>query len=77
MNSRGSDRIKLTKCDNKTDKVEWGKVIMQVACFLNDPMLNLLFCCNIILYLEKVNSYEKFSKNLTPEVQIVWKILAF
>ena len=74
MNNRGSDRVKVTKCD----KVERGNnAIIQVKYFLNGPMFNLLFCCNIILYLEKVASYEKFSKILTLEVQIVWKIIAF
>ena len=37
-------------------------------------MFDLLLCCNIILYLEKVTSYHKFSKNLTPEVQVALKI---
>ena len=50
---------------------------MQVTYFFNGPMFNLLFCCNIFLYLEKVTSYEKCRKNLTLEVQIVGKILAF
>ena len=54
-----------------------NNAIMQVAYLLNGPMFNLLFCCNIVLYLEKVTSYETFSENLTPEVQIVWKVLAF
>ena len=40
-------------------------------------MVNLLFYCHIILQREKVTSYEKFNHNLTSEVQIVWKILAF
>ena len=47
---------------------------MQVTYFLNDSMFDLLLCFNIILYLEKVTSYQKFSKNLTPEVQVVLKI---
>ena len=54
-----------------------NNAIMQVTYFLNDPMFNLLLCCNIILCLEKVTSYEKFSKNLAPEAQIVGKISAF
>ena len=37
-------------------------------------MFNQLLCFNIILYLEKVTSYHKFSKNLAPEVQVVLKI---
>ena len=66
MNNRESDRVKLTRCD----KVEWvNNAIMQVTRFLNGSMFNLSFCCNIILYLEKVTLYEKFSKNLTLEVQ--------
>ena len=43
---------------------------MQVTYFLNGPISNLLFYCQIILYWEKVTSYEKFSHNLTLEVQI-------
>ena len=31
--------------------------IMQVTYFLNGPMFNLLFCCHIVLYWEKVTSY--------------------
>ena len=54
-----------------------NNAIIEVTYFLNGPMFNLLFCCNIVLYLEKVASYEKFSKILTLEVQIVWKIIAF
>ena len=47
--------------------------IMQV----NGPMINLLFHCHIILFLEKVTFYEKFSHSLTLETQIIRKILAF
>ena len=54
-----------------------NNAIMQVKYLLNDLMLNFLFYCNIILYLEKVTSFEKFSKNLTLEVQILWKISVF
>ena len=46
---------------------------MQVTFFLNCPMFNLLFYCNIILYWQKVTFYDKFSHNLTLEVQILWK----
>ena len=49
-----------------------NNVIMQVTCFLNGLMFNMLFC-NIVLYLEKVTSYEKFSKNRTLEVQMSGK----
>ena len=49
-------------------------VIMQDP---NDPMFNLLFYCHIILYRDKVTSYEKFNHNLTLEVQIACKISAF
>ena len=63
--------VKLTKCD----KFEWGeKCHYQVTYFLNGPIFNLLFFCHIVLYWEKVTSYEKFSHNLTLEVQILWKI---
>ena len=66
-------RVKLTKCD----EVDWGEEChYQVTYFLNGPMLNLLFFI-IVLYWEKVTSYEEFSHNLTLEVQIVWKISAF
>ena len=51
--------------------------INQVAYFLNGPMFSLLFYCHIILYWQKLTSYEKFSHNLTLEVQIVWKISVF
>ena len=40
-------------------------------------MVNLSFCCLFILYSEKVTSYQKFSDNLTLEVQIVLKIIKF
>ena len=71
---RGSVRVKLTKYD----KAEWGEnVIMQVTYVLNVPMFNLLFFCHFVLYWGKVTSYEKFSHNLTHEVQTVWKISAF
>ena len=43
---------------------------MQVTCFLNGPMLNLLFYCHII----QVTFYEKFSDNFSLEIHIVWKI---
>ena len=44
---------------------------------LNGPAINLLFCCHIISYWEKVNFYEKFSHSLTLETQTVWEILVF
>ena len=45
----------------KSGKLEWGKnAIMQVAYFLNGPLIN-LFYCHINLYLEKVTSYMKFN----------------
>ena len=49
--------------------------IMQVTYFLNGPVVNLLFYCQIILYLEKVTSYEKCNNSITFEVQISWNIL--
>ena len=59
-------------------QVEWGEnAIMQVTYFLNDFIFNLFFFCHIVLYWEKMNSYEKFSRNITLEVQIVWTISAF
>ena len=48
-------------------------VTMQVTYFLKDPVFNLLFYCHIILYWEKMTSYEKCSL----EVPIVWKISRF
>ena len=54
---RGSDRVKLTKCDN----VEWGDKCHYASEILFEwPMSNLLFYCHVILYWEKVTSYEKF-----------------
>ena len=74
MNNRGIDKVKR-KSVVKLTRV--NNAIMQVIYFLNGPMFSLLFCCNIILHLKKVTSCEKFSKNLTPEVQIVWKVSVF
>ena len=48
---------------------------MLVTYFLNDPIFNLLFYCHTILYWEK--SYEKFSHNLTLDVQISGKFQRF
>ena len=39
--------------------------IMQVIYLLNGSIFDLLFYCHIILYREKVTSYEKFNDNLT------------
>ena len=50
---------------------------MQVAYFLNGPIFDLLFYCHINSYWKKVTSYEKFSNNLTPELQIVRKFQYF
>ena len=47
--------------------------LLQVAHFLNDSMVNLLFYCHIIF----VTSYEKLSDSLTLEVQVAWKISTF
>ena len=74
MNDRGSVRVKLTKCD----KIEWS----EKCHYASDIPLEWLhvwfvFYCHIILYWEKVTSYEKLSHNLTFEIQIVWKISAF
>ena len=45
--------------------------IMQTTYPLNSPMINLLFYCHIILYWEKVTSYDKFSHSvITFEIQI-------
>ena len=52
-------------------------VIMHMTYFLNGSMFN-SFYCHIILYWEKVTSYEKFSHSLTIEVQILlrlWEIV--
>ena len=51
--------------------------IIQVTHILNCSMINLLFYCHIILYQEEIISYNKFSKILTLQVQIGWKIPAF
>ena len=42
--------------------------IMQMAYFLNGPIVILLFYRHIILYWEKVTSYEKSSHSFTLEV---------
>ena len=44
--------------------------MMHVTYFSNGPMISLLFYCYIVLYSEKVTSYDKFSHSLTFEVQI-------
>ena len=44
---------------------------MPVIHFQNDSLVNLLFYFHIILYYEKVTSHQKYSHNLTLEVQIV------
>ena len=50
----------------------WKNAIMQVIYFLNaTTMFKFLSYCYIILYWEKVTSYEKFSHNVTLEVQIL------
>ena len=49
--------------------------IMQVTYVLNGFMVRLLIYCQIIIYWEKVTCSEKFSHNLTLEVQIVWKMM--
>ena len=51
--------------------------IKQLTYFLIGPIFKFLFYCHIILYWEKVTSYEKFSPNLILEVQIVWKMSVF
>ena len=51
--------------------------IMQVTFFLNGPTVNFSFYCLIILYWEKVNYYKKYSHNLKPEVQIMWRFQRF
>ena len=69
-----SDRVKLTKCD----KIEWGEKYDYASDIIfNGPMFNLSFYCHILLYWEKVTSYEKFSHNRPFEVQIVSKIQRF
>ena len=58
--------------------------IMQVIYLLNGSIFDLLFYCHIILYREKVTSYEKFSHNcledfsasiLLLKVSKYWKIV--
>ena len=69
---KGSGRVKLTKCD----KVEWGENLWKWHTFC---MAHLWFVILLpyYLYWENVTSYEKFSHNLTFEVQILLKIPAF
>ena len=56
-------RVKLTQLNGVNN------AIMQVT-LIEWPRFNLLFYCHIILYWEKMTSYEKFSHNITLEVQI-------
>ena len=42
--------------------------ILQMAYFLNGTMVNLLFYCDVILYWEKVTSYENNFDNITLDV---------
>ena len=51
--------------------------IMEVTYFLNDPMFKLLFYCHIILYREKLTSYEKFSLNLPLKSKLSGKFQCF
>ena len=58
--------------------MEWNeKCYYADGIFLNGPMNNLLFYCHIFIHAEKVTSEEKFSHNLTLEVQNVWKTQCF
>ena len=61
----------LLRYNVKCDKVKkrWIMLLCKLHAFW---MVQCLTCCNIMVYFEKVTSYEKFSKNLTLEVQIVW-----
>ena len=45
--------------------------IILAPCFLNGSKFNLSFYFHIVLYWEKVTSYQKFSHNLTFEVPIL------
>ena len=57
-----------------TQWIEWDKKSHYASEILsNGTPVNLLFYCHIILYREKVTSYEKFSHNLTLDVQIFLK----
>ena len=46
------------------------KAITQAAYYLKGPMINLLFYCHIILYWEKVTSFDTYSHGFTIEAQI-------
>ena len=59
----------------KLSEVE--NAIIQVTYFLHGPMSNLLFYCKIILYWEKVTSYEKFSHNLPLKSKLSGKFERF
>ena len=65
----GNDGVKITK--GWQSWIGWKNAIMKVTYFLKDPMFNLLFYYHIILYWEKVTSFEKFGQNLTLEVHTV------
>ena len=74
-NHRESARVKLRKCG----KAEWGEHCFNTRDILFDwPHFSfVLLSYYLILYWEKLTSYEEFSCNLTLEVQIVRKIPAF
>ena len=61
-----------------TQWTEWDKKNHYASEILSNgtPVILLLYC-HIILYREKVTSYEKFSHNLTLEVQIFLKNASF
>ena len=82
-----TEEVAEYKIQSVTQMNEMKNVIIQVSYFMNVLILNLLFYCHIILFLEKLASYEKFShlwssnclKNfnvsiLLMEVSKWWKI---
>ena len=48
----------------------WKLPLWKMTYSLNGPVINLLFYCHIVLYWEKVTSYDKFSHRLILEDQI-------
>ena len=70
----GDNRVKLTKYD----KAEWGENWHYESDILFEWLHGwfVILLPYYFLHCEKVNSYEKFSHNLTLIVQLVWKISA-
>ena len=53
----------------------WKIALCKWHTFWMVPCLICYFFCHVVLYWEKLSFYEKFSRSLTLEIQIVWKIV--